>query len=503
MASTNSIGLAAHNSPRACAKKVFCKTHTHKELEFYCVRCDEAVCFECRLEAHKKHRTDDLGIAVSREMKRLTREQINLQDAVDDLANAVEAMKAEQQAVLDKKAAVEKNIRDRHAVMVAAADKFREEALDSLRSVSTDIESSIAEALQRREDNLKDMLRVQQQLEETISNEAGSDIITIAKEMRKWGASRQSGDKVTSQGTNTVCRPVLHFKVTGDVILQNARDFLGSVSKTEIEAAAPEVRVVTQFQCGQEADVEVFSLCHDDGKPPGVWVSYERFDLKEDAAMALYSEDGYRQLTSLCTGKVSNKRYAEGKIMSQSVSPDCVFTNAKLHSPRHYRLDNNLAGKALVISQQVACTEPLQTQHVREFTLKVGAHRAFDVDDTEQFFAVVEEPQLPDVWRKLKLYQRQGGNPVSEYSPPTTSFQPSDVCFYRLGGQHVLLVTDEENDAIHVVDVSGGCLRFVRYLAPGCPWLIQPTAITVDVSARLWLACRGGTIICVEPVGSC
>ena len=148
---------------------------------------------------------------------------------------------------------------------------------------------------------------------------------------------------------------------------------------------------------------------------------------------------------------------------------------------------------------KVTSTDPLMAQDVQEFSIKVGAHRTMDVDDSEQFFVVVEEAQLPDMWRKVRLYRRPDENAVSTYSPPTSSFQPSDVCFYRLGGQQVLLVTDELNDAIHAVQVQDGQMSFVRYLAPGCPLLIQPTAINVDVSGRLWLACRGGNIISMEP----
>ena len=74
------------------------------------------------------------------------------------------------------------------------------------------------------------------------------------------------------------------------------------------------------------------------------------------------------------------------------------------------------------------------------------------------------------------------------------------MCFYRLGGQQVLLVSDEGNDAIHVVNVQDGTMRFLRYLAPGCPLVVQPTALNTDAQGRLWVACRGGDIITMTPV---
>ena len=71
--------------------------------------------------------------------------------------------------------------------------------------------------------------------------------------------------------------PVLRFNVTADVILQKADDFIGTVTKVEMEVAAPEVTVVERFRCGEDTDIEVFTLCHVDEDPPCVWVSYDRY----------------------------------------------------------------------------------------------------------------------------------------------------------------------------------------------------------------------------------
>ena len=185
--------------------------------------------------------------------------------------------------------------------------------------------------------------------------------------------------------------------------------------------------------------------------------------------------------------------------MGNLSEPDWVYTYSKSLTAGHFSLKKSDPGKADIVNVKVTSTEPFHIAHETKFSIKVGAHRTMDVDDSEQFFVVVEEAQLPDMWRKVRLYRRPDENAVSTYSPPTSSFQPSDVCFYRLGGQQVLLVTDELNDAIHVVQVEDGQMSFVRYLAPGCPLLIQPTAINVDVSGGLWVACRGGNIISMEP----
>ncbi|XP_070204713.1 tripartite motif-containing protein 54-like [Littorina saxatilis] len=476
-------------------KRTLCKIHDDKKLEFYCVKCDEAICLNCKLTKHEQHTTDDLTTAAEQKKVGLATDVARLQNAVDKVMKQVEKTREEQKAVLEKKATVEQNIRNRHAILVAAADKFRDEALESIRSVSTDIESDVAKVLKQQEDNLTQLLNIQQQLEETVSGGPASDVIVATKQVKSGRGSEQAVKKLTSTELSVIRRPVVDFNVTSDVMLQKARDFLGTVSKAEMEDAAPEVKVERRFQCGSDADVEVFSLCHQDDDKRGLWVSYERQGLTGDCPETLFNEDGSKLVGSKKQDKVSNKRYAKGKIMSPKQTTDCINTYCKSLSTKHLRLFNCLSGKADVDITNVLSTEPFKAESKAQFTINIGAHRAFDVDATEQHFVVVEEAKPPNMWRKVKLCQTLGRNPVSTYNNPTHRFQPSDVCFYTLGGQHVLLVTDELNDAIHVVGVEWRRKTFLRYLAPGCPLLIQPTAITVDVDGRLWLACRGGDIL--------
>nr|KAG5707563.1 hypothetical protein BaRGS_001111 [Batillaria attramentaria] len=112
---------------------------------------------------------------------------------------------------------------------------------------------------------------------------------------------------------------------------------------------------------------------------------------------------------------------------------------------------------------------------------------------------------LTTVCRPVLRFGRAGSNDVFEfvrdyldaiatYSPPLTPFRPSDVCFYNLGGQEVLLVADELNDAIHVVKTTSRSFEFDRYLSPGCPLLVRPTALNVDNKGCLWVASNHLTI---------
>ena len=480
-------------------KGELCLTHEGKEKELFCVDCDKTICVKCIATEHVKHDIEDSHTAADRVRDKLPERKTDFDNAIVQVEEQIKATKKEQKAVSDKTAAVERNIRERHATIVAAADKFRDEALDSLRSVSTDIDREIANRLKEQEGNLEKLKKISRQLEQTLRDGTANDILTIEKEIRSEPYSKETVSQMISHTHSVICRPALRFSVTADVMMQKARDFLGTVSKVQMEFAEPEVRVVDRFRCGEDTDIEVFSLCHVDEDPPVVWVSYERCGLKTDEAVKAFKEGGGLLRTDNGKGVITSKRYAKGSAMRPIQTPGSMNTYSKSLTAAHFKLTNLRSGKANIETVKVISTDPFETESHLQFTITVGAHRAFDVDEKEQFFVVVAEAKRRNARRKVLLYRRRGGGPVATYSPPHPDFQPSDICFYTLGHQHVLLVSDELRDAIHVVRVKDRAMTFVRYLAPGCPVLIQPTAMTVDTLGRLWVACRGGHIITMEP----
>ena len=480
-------------------KGELCLTHEGKDKELFCADCDKAICVKCIANEHVKHDIVDIHTAADRVRDKLPERKTDFDNAIVQVEEQIKATKEEQKAVSDKTAAVERNIRERHATIVAAADKFRDEALDSLRSVSTDIDREIANRLKEQEGNLEKLKKISRQLEQTLRDRTANDILTIDKEIRSEPYSKEAVSQMISDIHNVICRPALRFNITADVMVQKARDFLGTVFKVQMEFAETEVRVVERFRCGKDTDIEVFSLCHVDKDPPVVFVSYERCGLRTDEAVKAFKEGGGLLRTDRSKGMITYKRFAKGEVMFPTQKQGFMSTHCKSLNATHFKLKNLLSGKANIVIVKVTSTDPFKAEDNLHFTITVGAHRAFDVDDKEQFFVVVEEAKLPDTKRKVLLYSRSGEGPVATYSPPHPDFQPSDVCFYTLGHQHVLLVSDELRDAIHVVRVQDRAMTFVRYLAPGCPVLIQPTAMTVDTLGRLWVACRGGHIITMEP----
>ena len=272
------------------------------------------------------------------------------------------------------------------------------------------------------------------------------------------------------------------------------------VEEVKEKTHTDEVVVLERFRCGEENDIEVYSLCPDDVS--GVIVSFARRGLREDAPSENFDTNG-KHLSTLkeAAGKVSWINTGEGDALCLFPRRDLIITQSKTRTLTHIRLKNQLSGQADIWRVALTSRNPFTAESRYQFSITVGAHRAHDVDAREHLLAVVEEGHSPDLQRKVLIYRRPEKDAVAAYTPATAAFQPSDVCFYELEGQQVLLVADEAGDCIHVLDVhqDDGAVRFLRYLAPGCSLLVQPTTLSVDHKGRLWVACRGGSILTMEP----
>ena len=495
--------ISSDDLERARNGNLFCPIHIQWELELFCVPCDQAICVSCKLLDHESHQTVDLDKATELRKKGLTGVSSPAQNVLAELVQRVEAVNRRRQLLQDQKAAVEVAIHARHAAVIAAADEARDKELTSLQALNEKLEGGLAADLARLQENLDEARKLDQRLEHAVNITEGCELFTVIKEMKDVRVSEQPLAKLTSLGrADVLCsHPDLRCTITSDVVTKCVRGFMGTVvEEVKEKTHTDEVVVVERFRCGEEKDIEVYSLCPDDvGR---VFLSFARRGSREDAPSEKFDKDG-KHLSTMkkAAGKVSWISIGEGDVVYLPPTGGLVFTPNKTLTPTHIRLENQLSGKADVLRVAVASRNPFTAESIYQFSINVGVHRAHDVDAIEHLLAVVAEGHSPDLQRKVLIYQWSKKDAVAAYTPATAAFQPTDVCFYELGGQQVLLVADEAGDCIHVLDVhqDDGAVRFLRYLAPGCSLLVQPTTLSVDQKGRLWVACRGGSILTMEP----
>ncbi|XP_076453013.1 uncharacterized protein LOC143288425 [Babylonia areolata] len=481
----------------------FCKIHGRgKALEFYCTKCDQALCLNCKLTEHERHPTEDLPVVIARKKKKqLKRERRRLESAVGDMLKQIEYIEQEQAAGLSKKAALENAVKDRHATAIAAANKWRDEALASLESVDANIGASINPVLKQKKEGAEELKKLQEKIDQALKAGTDSDILAVAREVSTGCGNKQRVSKMASAVQLSIIRPVLYYDVTTDDVVQKLKGYMGTVSKVHFEGLPSKAEEVLAGRSGAGDDAEIYSLCPDgDDK---IFVSYARVGLDEAAPSEQFNLQG--QLVSTlpdAPGKLSLKYRSKGNVMYSTVkTPGFHKTYNKSQTQRHFRLNNDLSGRAFVIRVTVISEDPFKIKESQELKIQVGPHHAFDADYNDQLFIVVEEGKSPDFQRQVGLYRKPLEDPIFTYTPPTLPFRPTDVAFHKMphSDSQVLLIADEANDSIHVVSVQGQQLHFVRHLAAGSPLLIQPTALNTDSEGRVWVGCRGGKVILIHP----
>ncbi|KAL8562935.1 hypothetical protein ACOMHN_004627 [Nucella lapillus] len=471
-----------------------CEIHSGQKMEFWCGRCDEVLCLTCKCREHKGHPTVGLTPAVSCRKSQLQEMEGMLQRAFSVFTDKEMSLKEEKRAVTKKMAAVEANILARHAVIVAAADAKRDEELRTLASQHAVMTTDIDEQLEVQKGNREELSTLLSKLRETLDSGTDREVFALGKKLTREGGDHRAREALLQSERPTPCliqRPVLQFDVSSAKVVQTIEGYLGTVRQMEMKKRKPEVNVTKSFRCASDFDAEVYSMCHNDGE---VVASYEWCGMKKNAHVRVFTEWGRLLGFRSLTGKVTCRILENGIHMFTGGATSPLRTFSKSPTAANYSLDRGVTGEAEIT--KYTSTLPFRPM----FKIQVGTYRVFDVDDSEKYFAVVEEAEEENLRRKVRLFQRGEDMAVCTYEPPVEGFQPSDLCFYTLRGKKVLLITDEASDSVHVVTIMGRGLLFERYLCEGCPSLIQPTAITVDPQSRLWLACRGGGVLVMEQI---
>ncbi|KAK7093735.1 uncharacterized protein [Littorina saxatilis] len=503
-------------------KGLFCKVHPGRELELYCSRCHLCICFECKYDDHETHTTESLPRAKAQ----LSKDKVRLNDAVLSTKNTVNKVIEDRKALKKKKTVIERYIHTRHNALVETASIIRDKELASLTTVTDGMDTRMASKLWSAQGGLTQLLKMQQQLEDSQNSSSAKDVVKLTRMMRDGPGSEAAVKNLTAQPFSAISRPVLCYRQSAKEIVQSIQDYMGHAIQADMDPVEPEVEVKEHIHRDDLFDSEVVSLCPKDSN--SVFICYEASGIYFEQ----FKEEGRMEFIERpFTGRIDFKLYnaASGHFFCEEPRERYLISYVK--SSKLIHLKDYLKGSIKVKRINIIREEPLKTEVKTEFTIHCGKHRACDIDDKEEFVAVVEEALPPDTQRKVLLFQRPNPSPVDAYStqeistrhastptrtrtptlthttlahsvpvPAELWFQPTDVCFYKLGGQEVLLVSDAARDAIHVLHVQEGKLRFLRYLAPGCPLLLQPSALNVDSKGRLWVACRGGSILVCTPL---
>ncbi|KAK7481533.1 hypothetical protein BaRGS_00027182 [Batillaria attramentaria] len=236
-----------------------CLQHPGRELDLYCCWCYELICGKCLATTHKHHDAEDITDAIPRLKDYISDNMNRLNTGVNDVEVIVRQGRYELQDMMCKRGVLTRDIRDRHALLQAAIDRYRDEALASLDDQIDDIKA--AANLDSLQENLDELTKLQQRMHKAVDSGAGCELVTVAREMRCGFGSKEAVKRLTRNSKTTVSYPTVPFQPLTDSVLQSLRDFTGSASRVEMALSEVEVTVAENFRCGVDPGTEVYSLC--------------------------------------------------------------------------------------------------------------------------------------------------------------------------------------------------------------------------------------------------
>ena len=380
--------------------------------------------------------------------------------------------------------------------------------------------SSTSSDLNRRRDEVKEMIASVSQMAATFDQPDKFDPIAalrLERDMRTGRGKGENLERLTEELPTYSVRPTLHSDADG-LTEAMVRRFIGSPLYTQVTKTKPKVALSPLFRCCSVSGACVNAICPMTNG--SVWVAHDVVEgSSAEQRVALYSSEGKVLRKQKVVGRVSIARaygdwvYVSGpnvkKVMDGQETREAVSERSdskKGHqqhstpehtsnalSKRDIRFSVKASG-AEVARDSVICALEVRSLPllwiISQATFSVAAHlpQALDVDSTGQYFAVlVPKPAV-------QLHRPSQTDPVAVYSPLEENFSPADVCFHVIDGMEVLLVADWFNSAVHVLGFKDG-FRFQGFLGAGCPLMMQPTALTSDDNNRLWIGCKGGQIL--------
>jgi hypothetical protein len=164
-----------------------------QELKFYCLRCDEVICTDCKLTRHEGHTTDDLKVAVERAKEQLKEERVRIDASVHEVREKITAVKERNKEIAKHRKAMGKCIREMYSANPTQTNRQRDarlqEAGRAFRRKASEIQA-VLEELHAGQQTLVDLL---EEVTHAVNAESGLEVMAMAKKIKSgnWSAKAE------------------------------------------------------------------------------------------------------------------------------------------------------------------------------------------------------------------------------------------------------------------------------------------------------------------------
>jgi hypothetical protein len=183
--------------------------HTCATFDLFCVKCDELICVSCKMGSHLHHESLTLTDAAAAAKATIGNDKGRLEQARQKLQKNIDERELDREQMEEKRALIEKEIRQRHARIVTAADKYRDGALQMLSDTFINLDNQRAACLTTVTSNASHITELQERVANTEHANDMCDLVLAAKELRSGSGSQKTVDDLSSYPPlDKVKRPV-------------------------------------------------------------------------------------------------------------------------------------------------------------------------------------------------------------------------------------------------------------------------------------------------------
>ena len=217
-------------------KREWCKTHSTKELEFYCKDCDMAVCSNCQVVGHQDHPCVDVKWVAAEKKKDLIRDEEDIKKIVQQNKEDLQRLNTQMRMVEESRQRAIDGIRADNAKIIYYANQQCAQLESDVNSISDSNAEKVSSMIKDTQSN-NASLQIGLTLNDGVSKFGRNvDIIDMSSRLSKMLHQHNTSSLPTNQSRKSLIKTACYQ--ASALPLKAPSDFFGKCSEVPLSDRA-------------------------------------------------------------------------------------------------------------------------------------------------------------------------------------------------------------------------------------------------------------------------
>ncbi|XP_062571304.1 tripartite motif-containing protein 2-like [Saccostrea cucullata] len=481
----------------AVMTKVFCDKHKTEELSFYCQVCDGPICLRCKVTSHENHSTKDLSDVAAETRQFLGVKLSEAKSFLPTVHEQLNEINRYEDHLTQSKQQIVKKINERATDLHSRIDKIS-------NSMLNDIEAEFRVEMSRVDSQRRALGKAGKALSSQFH--AANQVVYFGSDAeiaRNKQVLSKRLEKLTKKSDGRVITKLDLAFFPSSSLEGKIEDIFGSLSTARPPVDDTKVTEVSVFQVDDTFKV-VSSICpREDGE---AWITSgwkPEIHLFSVQGTRLKTENAGRNIDTIVMshdGSIVVSCSDKRQILKGRNGLDFSVIATVSTYPRGIAINNK--DEVFVCTGQSLAFQDYKDGHrnkVLRYSLDGSLLGEFGDPSSEFLYPlrvvcnITGDVVVSDCQKRRITIHRQDGYIKFSYTGTETEnlrspFEPRGVTCDSRG---FIYVTDNANDAVHLLDHTG---KFVRLLLTTKDEIYGPYSVAIDSKNNLWVGCRDATV---------